>query len=37
MSKSLDHKVGTADVQSDRLQVLGIKPWPIYLEGMEEC
>ena len=26
------------DGQSEGLQVLGIdKPWPIYLEGMEEC
>ena len=38
MSKSIDYKVGTADGQSDRLQVLGIgEPWPIYLEGTEEC
>ena len=34
MSKSMDYKVGTADGQSDGLQVLGIgEPWPIYLEG----
>ena len=38
MRESIDYKVGTADGQSDELQVLGIgKPWPIYLEGMEEC
>ena len=38
MSKSMDFKVGTADEQSDRLQVLGIGvPWPIYLEGMDAC
>ena len=37
MRESMDYKVGTADGQSDRLQVLGIgEPWPIYLEGMEE-
>ena len=37
MSESIDFKVGTADGQSDRLQVLGVEePWPIYLEGMEE-
>ena len=34
----MDYKVGTAYGQSEGLQVLGIgKPWPIYLEGMEEC
>ena len=34
----MDHRVGTADSQSEGLQVLGIgEPWPIYLEGMEEC
>ena len=38
MSKSMDYKVGTADGQSDRLQVLDIgDPWPINLEAMEEC
>ena len=38
MSESMDYKVGTADGKSDGLQVLGIgEPWPIYLEGMEEC
>ena len=31
------HKVGTADGQSEGLQVLGLEePWPIYLEGIEE-
>ena len=34
----MDYKVGTADGQSEGLQVLGLgEPWPIYLEGMEEC
>ena len=34
----MDYKVGTADGQSEGLQVLGIgEPWPIYLQGMEEC
>ena len=34
----MDYKVGTADGQSEELQVLGIgEPWPIYLEGIEEC
>ena len=34
----MDYKVGTADCQSEGLQVLGIgEPWPIYLEGMEDC
>ena len=38
MSKSRDCKVETADGQSEGLQVLVIgEPWPIYLEGMEEC
>ena len=38
MSKPMDYKVGTADSQSDEIQVLGIgEPWPIYLKGMEEC
>ena len=38
ISNSMDYKVGTADGQSEGLQVLGIgEPWPIYLEGMEEC
>ena len=37
MRESMDYKVGTADGQSDRLQVLGIgEPWPIYLERIEE-
>ena len=35
---SMDKKVGTADNQSEGLQVLGVgEPWPIYLEGVEEC
>ena len=34
----MDYKVGNADGQSEGLQVLGIgEPWPIYLEGIEEC
>ena len=34
----MNYKVGTADGQSDGLQVLGLgEPWPIYLEGIEEC
>ena len=34
----MDYRVGTADGQSEGLQVVGIgEPWPIYLEGMEEC
>ena len=38
ISNSMDCKVGTADGQSKGLQVLGIgEPWPIYLEGIEEC
>ena len=38
LSESMDFKVGTADGQSDGLQVLGIgEPWPINLEGMEKC
>ena len=38
ISNSMDYKVGTADGQSEGLQVLGIvEPWPIYLEGIEEC
>ena len=38
ISSPMDHRVGTADGQSEGLQVLGIgEPWPIYLEGMEEC
>ena len=37
ISNSMDYKVGTTDGQSEGLQVLGIgKPWPVYLEGMEE-
>ena len=38
ISYSMDYKVGTADGQSEGLQVLGVgQPWPIYLEGIEEC
>ena len=38
ISSPMDHRVGTANGQSEGLQVLGIgEPWPIYLEGMEEC
>ena len=38
ISNSMGYKVRTADGQSEGLQVLGIgEPWPIYLEGMEEC
>ena len=38
ISSPMDHRVGTADCQSKGLQVLGIgEPWPVYLEGMEEC
>ena len=34
----MDHRVGTADGQREGLQILGIgEPWPIYLEGMDEC
>ena len=34
----MDYNVGTADGQSESLQVLGVgEPWPIYLEGIEEC
>ena len=32
MREYMDYKVGTADGQSERFQVLGIgEPWPIYL------
>ena len=38
INSSMDYKVGTADGQSERLQVLDIgEPWPIYLEGIKEC
>ena len=38
ISNSVDYKVGTANSQSEGLQVQGVgEPWPIYLEGMEEC
>ena len=34
----MDYKIGTADGQTEGLQVLGVgKPWSINLEGMEEC
>ena len=34
----MDHQVGTDNGQSEGLQVIGIgAPWPVYLEGMEEC
>ena len=37
ISNSMEYKAGTADSQSEGLQVLGEgEPWPIYLEGMEE-
>ena len=32
ISNSMDHKVGTADGQSEGLKVLGVgEPWPIYV------
>ena len=38
INRAMDYKVGTADGQSEGLQVLGLgEPWPIYLEGIEEC
>ena len=38
INRTMDYKVGTADGQSEGLQVMGIgEPWPIYLEGIEEC
>ena len=38
ISSPMDHQVGTVDCQSEGLQVYGVgEPWPIYLEGMEEC
>ena len=38
LDHAMDYRVGTADGQSQGLQVLGIgEPWPIFLEGMEEC
>ena len=37
ISNSMDYKEGTADGQSEGLQVLGVdEPWPIYLKRMEE-
>ena len=38
INRTMDYIVGTADGQSDGLQVLGLgEPWTIYLEGIEEC
>ena len=38
MNHAMDYKVGTADGHREGLQVLGVgEPWPIFLEGMEEC
>ena len=38
LDHAMDYRVGTADGQSQGLQVLGIgEPWPIFLEGMEGC
>ena len=38
INSPMDHQVGTADGQSEGLQVVRIgAPWPVYLEGMEEC
>ena len=38
VNHAMDYKVGTAEGQSKGLQVLGLgEPWPIYLEGIEEC
>ena len=38
INHTMDYKAGTADGQSEGLQVLGLgEPWPIYLEGIEEC
>ena len=38
ISTLMDYSVGTKDGQSEDIQVLGVgEPWPIYLEGMEEC
>ena len=38
INRTMDYKVGTADGQSEGLQVLGLgEPWPIYLQGIEEC
>ena len=35
LNHAMDYKVGTADGQTQGLQVLGIgEPWPIFLEGM---
>ena len=36
INHDMDYKEGTADGQSEGLQVLGLgEPWPIYLEGIE--
>ena len=38
ISSAMNHHVGTADSQSEGLQVIGVgEPWPINLEGIEEC
>ena len=38
INRTMDYKVRTAGGQSKGLQVLGIgEPWPIFLEGIEEC
>ena len=37
LNQTMDYRVGTADGQSEGLQVVGIgEPWPIYLQGMKE-
>ena len=34
----MNYKIGTADGPSGGPPFLGIgEPWPVYLEGMEEC
>ena len=38
MKSPMDHHVGTANGQSEGLQVVGVgATWPVYMEGMEEC
>ena len=38
INRTMDYKVETPDGQSEGLQVLGLgEPWPMYLEGIEEC
>ena len=38
INRAMDYKVETAEGQTEGLQVLGLgEPWPIYLEGIEEC